>query len=357
MTRRPFASPRPRCPATSPRSAPGSRSASTGRSRSARSARRSAIEPAVRGALDVVASAPGTSTYVFTPSEVLATETPYSVGLGPAARRIGRARRRDAGLHGHDDLGPRRRPLPPDEQHRQRRARLGPLGPVHGVDGPQEHEAAPGSSRPTASRSPAPCRSPRRTRSSCSGRPRRCRTGPSSRCSSRTPPDRRPARRSRPPRSVRFRVQAQRQGRDPGARHDDEQHDPARQLRRRLGRRRQLGRGRDVLPAADELHPDRRLGHLVGQLLEPRRPQRQGPLDRQRHQLEGQPAVREATRDRAASAATSSAATPATGSAPRATRATSGPRTSAAARATRTARSSGRTSSSRASGRTTAATT
>ena len=42
-----------------------------------------AIEPAVRGALNVVASAPGTSTYVFTPSEVLATETPYSVGLGP----------------------------------------------------------------------------------------------------------------------------------------------------------------------------------------------------------------------------------------------------------------------------------
>jgi len=42
-----------------------------------------AIEPAVRGALDVVASAPGTSTFVFTPSEVLATETAYSVGLGP----------------------------------------------------------------------------------------------------------------------------------------------------------------------------------------------------------------------------------------------------------------------------------
>jgi len=42
-----------------------------------------AIEPAVRGTLDVVPSAPGTSTYVFTPSEVLATETPYSVGLGP----------------------------------------------------------------------------------------------------------------------------------------------------------------------------------------------------------------------------------------------------------------------------------
>jgi hypothetical protein len=42
-----------------------------------------AISPPVRGALDLVPSAPGTSTYVFTPSEVLATETPYSIGLGP----------------------------------------------------------------------------------------------------------------------------------------------------------------------------------------------------------------------------------------------------------------------------------
>ena len=41
------------------------------------------ITPSVRGALNLVASAPGTTRYVFTPSEVLATETSYSVALGP----------------------------------------------------------------------------------------------------------------------------------------------------------------------------------------------------------------------------------------------------------------------------------
>jgi uncharacterized protein YkwD len=41
------------------------------------------ITPAVRGALDVKASAPGTTTYVFTPSEVLAASTSYAVALGP----------------------------------------------------------------------------------------------------------------------------------------------------------------------------------------------------------------------------------------------------------------------------------
>jgi uncharacterized protein YkwD len=41
------------------------------------------ITPAVRGALDVKASAPGTTTYVFTPSDVLAASTSYAVALGP----------------------------------------------------------------------------------------------------------------------------------------------------------------------------------------------------------------------------------------------------------------------------------
>jgi uncharacterized protein YkwD len=41
------------------------------------------ITPDVRGALDIAPSAPGTTTFVFSPSEVLATATTYSVGLGP----------------------------------------------------------------------------------------------------------------------------------------------------------------------------------------------------------------------------------------------------------------------------------
>jgi Big-like domain-containing protein len=41
------------------------------------------ITPEIRGSLDLVASAPGTTRFVFTPSEVLATQTAYSVALGP----------------------------------------------------------------------------------------------------------------------------------------------------------------------------------------------------------------------------------------------------------------------------------
>jgi uncharacterized protein YkwD len=41
------------------------------------------VTPEVRGALDIAPSAPGTTTFVFSPSEVLATATTYSVGLGP----------------------------------------------------------------------------------------------------------------------------------------------------------------------------------------------------------------------------------------------------------------------------------
>ena len=40
----------------------------------------------------------------------------------------------------------------------------------------------------------------------------------------------------------------------------------------------QLGRGRDVLPAPDELHPDRRLGHVVGGVLVARRPERRAAV-------------------------------------------------------------------------------
>ena len=40
------------------------------------------IEPPLRGALDLRASAPGTSTFVFTPAELLRTSTEYTVGLG-----------------------------------------------------------------------------------------------------------------------------------------------------------------------------------------------------------------------------------------------------------------------------------
>jgi uncharacterized protein YkwD len=42
-----------------------------------------AIDPPVRGALNVVVSDPGTTAFVFTPSEVLATEASYTVALGP----------------------------------------------------------------------------------------------------------------------------------------------------------------------------------------------------------------------------------------------------------------------------------
>src|SRR5262245_19015019 len=41
------------------------------------------ITPSVRGALNLAPSAAGTTRFVFTPAEVLATATSYSVALGP----------------------------------------------------------------------------------------------------------------------------------------------------------------------------------------------------------------------------------------------------------------------------------
>ena len=68
--------------------------------------------------------------------------------------------------------------------------------------------------------------------------------------------------------------------------------------RGRRGRWWQLGLGRDLLPRADELHADRRLGHLDGRLQQPGRAQRRAAQARQRDQLEGQPALRQEDRDR-----------------------------------------------------------
>jgi uncharacterized protein YkwD len=47
------------------------------------------IDPPVRGALDLAASPAGTTTFVFTPSDVLATATSYTVALGPLADTAG----------------------------------------------------------------------------------------------------------------------------------------------------------------------------------------------------------------------------------------------------------------------------
>ena len=89
-----------------------------------------------------------------------------------------------------------------------------------------------------------------------------------------------------------------------GALQDRRQDDPEQDVvqsqhrwrRRGRGRRRELGLGRDLLPAPHELHPDRWLGHLERPLQQPRRPRR-GPAEaRPRHQQQGLPAVREEAR-------------------------------------------------------------
>ena len=115
----------------------------------------------------------------------------------------------------------------------------------------------------------------------------------------------------------------------------------------RGGRRRQLGLRRDVLPAADELHPDRRLGHLERLVQQSRRPERRG------RSSSTAASARKVSRPYAKKLAVGNVCSHFIGGNPgdrlRAAGYTSytGPRTSAAARAIRGARSWARTCSSR----------
>ena len=131
-----------------------------------------------------------------------------------------------------------------------------------------------------------------------------------------------------------------------------------RRLRRWRRRERQLGGRRVVLPAPDELHPDRWLGHGRRPVLVARRARRRrrsgctaaisARVARPYAKLLADPQHLRPLRRRA---------TRATACAAPATRATAGRRTWAAGRATRTPPSWARTATSRARGRTTAATT
>ena len=157
---------------------------------------------------------------------------------------------------------PRRRPLPADAQRPQRRARLGPLGPVHGSRWTAGARSAAFSVTANGQPVAGTVRSPRTTRSSSSTRPRRCRTGPSSRCSSRPPPDRRPARRSRPASSAASAVQEQPKVATPARAKTTSSTIPRGSSGGGSVGGGSWGAVETLLPAADELHPDRRLGHL-----------------------------------------------------------------------------------------------
>ena len=130
-----------------------------------------------------------------------------------------------------------------------------------------------------------------------------------------------------------------------------------RRLRWRCGGWRQLGIGRDLLPAAHELHPDRRLGHLGRPVQQPGRAQRRPAQARQGDQHQGRSAVRQAAGRRQRlqplhrrEPRRSARVEPDTPTTP-------GPRTSAAAPVVPDRPCSARTGSSRARSRTTAATT
>ena len=195
----------------------------------------------------------------FTPSDGRSRPTPPTRSRSPgrARRRRARPRRRAAGLTVTTTRAPsvvRFRPMtaPTGVDARRAscrsgsrpgwiaRARRGACGLTANGAAGQGHRVA----------------GPSGTPSSSSSRPRPCRTGPSSRCSvadtatiaAGTPLDGR-RRRSR------FRVQEPPKPSRPAAR--TRRRGTTRAVsRRRLGRRRQLvARRRDVLPAADELHP------------------------------------------------------------------------------------------------------
>ena len=231
---------------TRPRSPPGSRSASTGRSRSGRpesadvrpaaprqrstspprrpAPRRSCSRPSgglagVDGLLDrpdgSLADASGSPVADVPELAIKTTAAPAVVRFRPTARHV------------------------------ERRRRTGAVGPVHAVDGPPQHEERlrrhgrrqahrrHGLVRREGHRPRLPPDAAaavrRRGRDARQGhghgRPPACRSTP------------RPASGSGSSRSRRPRPRARRRSRSAA-------------LRRRLGRRRQLGRGRDVLPAA-----------------------------------------------------------------------------------------------------------
>ena len=103
---------RPRWPATRPPSTTGfsfsfDRPVAIGDVRKALS-----VNPPLRGALDVARSADGSTTFVFTPTDVLQPATDYAVGLEGLRRRRGLADRGCACPQLPDDRRPGGRPLP-----------------------------------------------------------------------------------------------------------------------------------------------------------------------------------------------------------------------------------------------------
>ena len=352
--------------AVGPRRHRRSRSSSTGPSRSRPCARRSASSPR-----STATRAPGASDRRLPLHAVRARSAPateYRIWLDGPRRRRRRAVRRRPAIDGLDTVGaPSVRPLPAASTGRAKveRAALA-LGPVHAADGPRRDGRAR-SRRPRRQAAwPARSPGPRTARCSCSRRRRRSPYGATRRDDASTgPPDRGPARASRPrrrrsrscPSPRRASAPRPAQARQPAARGGAEA-DANPHAGGGGAVERAAGTRSSLLPAAHELHPDRRLGHR--RAASARRPaagtsRRSSLSGRSRARVSRPYAQRLATNNQCDHFIGGDARATACGT--RATPATAGARTSAAGRATRSAPCSGRTCSSRARSPTTAATT
>ena len=269
---------------------------------------------------------------------------PYTVSLVGMRGRRRRAAGCEPDARRLDDGGAAGRPFPPGPRDGERRR------------GPQSCRSAspsrwiararrpPSRRRSAARRSPERSRSPRTTASSSSSRPRLLPYGASIEMLVRNTAFSAAGTQLEAADSVRITV-------EPKPRPPSPEGGSAVDLERRRGRWRQLGRRRDLLPRAHELHPDRRPRDDV-------RARAAAPVAGASRRSSSTRASRPRSpaRTRRSSPPPGpcthfSGGNPATGSARPATRATSGPRTSAAARATRSRRSSARISTSRASDR------
>ncbi len=267
--------------------------------------------------------------YRFVPEAPLQPNAAYRLIVSGRARPR-RPAARDAHPRGPDRV--RLRPSsasgpPPTPERRPRRR---DLGPVHRPDGSPEHRPR----RDRRDRRPAGARErsagPSRTRSSSSSPRRRCRMP--RRCSVDVAAGARNLAGAPLAAATHGTFRTVAKGDTPAPTGSDRR--PLRcRDRRRQGRRwRELGSGRDLLPRADELHPDGRLGHL--RLVTATAPA--GGRSRRSSSTAGS-ARRSAGRTPSVSrpattAATSSVAGRTTGCDARATRTTRGPRTSAADR-------------------------
>ena len=266
------------------------------------------IEPTVDGTFSSASTtASGGTAVTFTPLEALAADTAYTPRCpAPCRRRRGRPPRRRRRSRSARRR-PGRRPVPPARRHEGVSRSHDAVGPLHRPDGPSldgggvhrpgRHD--PDQGHDLLGRGRHGPRLPARRPSLGYGAKVVMQVAGSALDRlghpARPDPDARSRRRQAASPAA---VAKTASSRKKPTRRIERRHGPHRD-RRRERRRRRLARRRDVLPAPDELHPRRRLGHVRWRLQQPRRERHPAAHPQHRDQRPGLAPVRPATWRRA----------------------------------------------------------